>query len=66
MDIHFDNFGEEFREVVENVRDDTYVDDLVTGGESINEVKKLKSDSITLFQQGGGLSYMSGIPTKQY
>ena len=53
MDIHFDNCGKEFREVFEKVRDDIYVDDLVTGGESINEVKKLKSDSITLFQQGG-------------
>ena len=35
------------------VTDDMYVDYLVTGRESINEVKKLKSDSITLFQQGG-------------
>ena len=42
-----------------------YVDDLMTGRESIKEVKKLKSDSITLFQQGG-LSCIRGIPTKQY
>ena len=30
-----------------------YVDDLVSGGESINEVKELKSDSISLFRQLG-------------
>ena len=49
LDVHFDNYGQQFREVVEKVRD-MYVDDLVTWGESINEVKKLKSDSITLFR----------------
>ena len=53
MDVHFDNCGQEFRDVVEKVRDDMYVDDLVTRGESTNEVKKLKLDSITLFRQGG-------------
>ena len=45
----FGNFEQKFGEVVEKVRDDMYVDDLVTGGECKNEVKKLKSDSITLF-----------------
>ena len=49
LGVHFDNYGQQFREVVEKVRD-MYVDDLVTWGESINEVKKLKSDSITLFR----------------
>ena len=42
-----------------------YIDDLVTGGEIINEIKKSKSDSIILFQQGGS-SYISAIPTKKY
>ena len=49
LDVHFDNYRQQFREVVEKVRD-MYVDDLVTWGESINEVKKLKSNSITLFR----------------
>ena len=53
LDVHFDNFEQKFGEVVEKVRDDMYVDDLVTGGECKNEVKKLKSDSITLFWQKG-------------
>ena len=39
--------------VRDRVKDDMYVDDLVTGGESINEVDKTKGDSIKLFQRGG-------------
>ena len=50
FDVHFDNYGQDFWEVVEKVRDDMYVDDLVNGGESINEVKKLKSES-SLFRE---------------
>ena len=30
-----------------------FVDDLVTGGESLQEVEKIKSDSIELFYKGG-------------
>ena len=30
-----------------------YVDDLVTGGESLQEVEKIKSDFIELFEKGG-------------
>ena len=33
-----------------------YLDDFVTGGESINEVKTLKSNSISLFRQGAHMS----------
>ena len=65
MDAHFDNCRQEFREVAKKVRDDMYIDDLVTGGEIINEIKKSKSGSIILFQQGGS-SYISAIPTKKY
>ena len=35
-----------------------HVDDLVTGGENINEVKKLKADSISLFRKGWFNLYM--------
>ena len=31
-----------------------YVDDLVTGGESLHKVKKITSDSIELFENRGG------------
>ena len=53
LGVHFDNSEQEFREVVKKAIADMCVDHLVTGGEIINEIKKLKSDSITLFRQGG-------------
>ena len=37
LDAHFDKCGQEFQEIVEKLRDYTYVDDLVNGGESIKE-----------------------------
>ena len=51
LDVHFDNCEQKFQEVVGKERDNMYVDDLVTGRESINEVKKLESDSLSLFRQ---------------
>ena len=66
LDAHFDNCVQEFREAVEKVRDHMYADELVTVGENMNVVQKLKSDSIILFRQGGSLSYISGILAKQY
>ena len=40
-----------FRELTERVKDDTYVDNLVTMGESKNEVGKITRDSVNLFQR---------------
>ena len=42
-----------YLELIRKIRDDMYVDDLVTGGESLQEVEKIKSDSIELFEKGG-------------
>ena len=53
LKIHFENYIGMFRELIERVKDDMYVDDLVTGGESTSEVDKIKSDSVNLFQRGG-------------
>ena len=36
LDVHFNNSGQEFREVTEKVRDGMYVDNLLTRAESIN------------------------------
>ena len=48
---HFNNCGQDFREVVEKVSVVIYVNDLVTWGEIINQVKKLKSESISFLRQ---------------
>ena len=66
LDVHFDNCGQEFQEVVKKVRDDMYVDDLVTGRESISKVKNRNQISSDYSGKRGGLSYIIGIPTKRY
>ena len=53
LKIHFENYIGMFRELIERVKDDMYVDDLVTGGESTSGVDKIKGDSVKLFQRGG-------------
>ena len=53
LKIHFENYFGMFRELIERVKDDIYEDDLATGGESTNEVDKIKGDSVNLFQRGG-------------
>ena len=42
-----------YRGLNERVRDDMYVDNLLTAGESASDVDKIKSDSVNLFQRGG-------------
>ena len=49
LKIHF----RMFRELIETVKDDMYVNDLVIVGESTIEVDKIKSDSVNLFRRGG-------------
>ena len=53
LEIHLENYIVMFRELIERVKDDMYVDDLVTRGESTSEVDKIKGDSVNLFQRGG-------------
>ena len=40
-----------YLELIRKIRDNMYVDDLVTGGESLQEIEKIKSDSIELFEK---------------
>ena len=42
-----------FRELIERVKDDIYVDHLVAEGEIRSEVDKIKGDSVNLLQRGG-------------
>ena len=42
-----------YLELIRKIRD-VYVDDLVTRRGSLQEVEKIKSDSIQLFEKGGG------------
>ena len=42
-----------YLELITKTRDDMYVDYLVAGGESLQKVEKINSDSIELFEKGG-------------
>ena len=42
-----------FRELIERVKDDIYVEHLVAEGEIRSEVHKIKGDSVNLLQRGG-------------
>ena len=45
-----------YLELIKAIRSDMYVDDLVTGEESLQEVEKIKSDSIELFEKGNQMN----------
>ena len=61
---HFERYKSMYFELIRKIRDDMYVDDLVTRGESLQEVKKMKSDSIVLFKKGG-LNFTNGTQMNQ-
>ena len=56
-----------YLELITKTRDDMYVDYLVAGGESLQKVEKIKSDSMELFEKGGGggLNFTNGTLMNQ-
>ena len=50
---HFQNYRESFKELIKIIETDMYVDDLVTGGNNLEEVKEIKQNSVQLFKKGG-------------
>ena len=53
LKAHFEKYESIYLELIRKIRDDMYVDDLVTGRESLQEVEKIKSESIELFEKRG-------------
>ena len=53
LKTHFERYKSMYLELIRKIRDDMYVDDLVTEGESLQEIEKTKSDSIELFEKEG-------------
>ena len=49
---HFENYKESFKELIKIIENDLYVDDLVTGGNNLEEVKEIKKNSVQLFKKG--------------
>ena len=53
LKAHFERYESIYLELIRKIRDDMYVDDLVTERESLQEVEKIKSESIELFEKRG-------------
>ena len=56
LKTHFERYESMYLELIKTIRSDMYVDDLVTGEESLQEVEKTKSDSIELFEKGNQMN----------
>ena len=50
---HFNNYKSVYPELIENIRNDMYVDDLVSGGDILREIEVMKQKSIELLTKGG-------------
>ena len=59
---HFENYRESFKELIKIIENDMYVDDLVTGGNNIEDVKEIKENSLQLFKKGVS-TYIGGTQT---
>ena len=51
LKTHFERYESMYLELTRKIRNDMYVDDLVTGGESLLEAEKINSDPIELFEK---------------
>ena len=50
---HLQNYINKFEELVKQIMEDLYVDDLITGGEKITNVQTLKDTAIQIFKEAG-------------
>lgn len=57
LKIGFENSRPEFEKTVSRIKKDTYVDDLVTRGNTLDEVSNVKKKSVELFQKGIFITY---------
>ena len=51
LKTNFERYESMYLELIKKIRNDIYVDDLVTGGESLQKIEKTKPDSIELFEK---------------
>ena len=50
LKTNFERYESMYLELIKKIRNDIYVDYLVTGGESLQKIEKTKPDSIELFE----------------
>ena len=59
---HFENYKDSFEKLIKIIENDKYVDDLVTWGNNLEEVKEIKQNPVQLFKKGVSF-YIAGIQT---
>ena len=62
IDEHLSSYTEKYPAEVAGIRDELYVDDLITGGENFEQVTSLKDKSIEIFCEAS-FKLLSGIQT---
>ena len=50
---HFENYRDIFEKLFKIIENDMYVDDLVTGGNNLEEIQEIKQSSVQLFKNRG-------------
>ena len=50
---HFENYRDSLEKLIKIIKNDIYVDDLVTEGNNLEKVKEIKQNSVQLFKKGG-------------
>lgn len=53
IDTHLDNYSEDLPEIVEEIKENLYVDDIISGGDNDHEVGELKKLLIEIFKAAG-------------
>ena len=53
LKTNFERYESMYLELIKKIRNDIYVDDLVTGRESLQKIEKTKPDSIEMFEKRG-------------
>ena len=53
IETHLENKKEDCAQIVEEITDDIYVDDLVSGANTVEEAKQLKEDAKEIFKDAG-------------
>ena len=49
---HSENYRDSLREVIKAIEENIYIDDMVTGWSTLDEVKQINNSSVLIFQKG--------------
>lgn len=53
LKTHFENSSKKYSELIQQIKDDMYVDDIVTKGGTIEQISKLKMRQLKSLQKAG-------------